>query len=262
MDYISTHQIKLKPEAKSLAAGLEAINAEAKQAVLVVFQALDAAGKDSTIRNVFRYCDPGHMNVAAFKAPSKREAAHDFMWRCYQEFPAKGQLSVFNRSYYEETLVVRVHPEFLKGQGIVQKPNKTFWNKRFNFIKQTETHLVNSGTKVIKFFLDVSQDVQHQRFIRRYSTPEKQWKFNTRDLQESLRWDDYQKAFNKMLKKTSTRIAPWHIIPANDKPAMRAMVSAIIQAEMSSMKPSYPGMPAFDENELKLIDQLVSGDQP
>ena len=152
MDYLQTHQIELKPQAKKLATTLEALNAGGKQAVLVIFQALDAAGKDSTIRNVFRYCDPGYTHVASFKAPSKREAAHDFMWRCYQHFPAKGQLQVFNRSYYEETLVVRVHPEFLKAQGIEQKPNKMFWKKRFDFIRQTENHLLNSGTKVIKFF--------------------------------------------------------------------------------------------------------------
>jgi len=262
MDFLQTHQIELKPQAKKLATTLEALNAGGKQAVLVIFQALDAAGKDSTIRNVFRYCDPGYTHVASFKAPSKLEVAHDFMWRCYQHFPAKGQLQVFNRSYYEETLVVRVHPEFLKAQGIEQKPNKTFWKKRFDFIRQTENHLLNSGTKVIKFFLDVSQEEQHKRFIRRYSNPDKQWKFSIGDLKESQQWAKYQKAFSKMLKKTSTARAPWHIIPANDKPAMRAIVAAIIQAELESMKPKYPVMPAYHADELKLIEQLVGGDQP
>ncbi len=261
-EFISTNSINLKNNAKQIGRYQEALKAEAKQGVLVIFQALDAAGKDSTIRNVFKYCDPAGFNVASFKAPSKLEAAHDFMWRCYQQFPAKGQLTVFNRSYYEETLVVKVHPEFLKGQGIDQQPDKAFWQQRYDFINQTEAHLVASGTQVIKFFLDVSQNTQHSRFVRRYATPDKQWKFNIGDLQESLLWGAYQAAFDTLLKKTSTKVAPWYVIPADDKPNMRALVAEIMQQRMKKMNCQYPTIPTFDEADLKLIDDLIKNHQP
>ncbi len=260
-DFINANTLSLKKSSKQLAQYHSALNAEGKQAVLVIFQALDAAGKDSTIRNVFKHCDPAGFNVASFKAPTKLEAKHDFMWRCYEKFPAKGQLTVFNRSYYEETLIVKVHPAFLKGQGIDQKPNKAFWQQRYDYINQVEAHLVASGTQVIKFFLDVSQETQHSRFIRRYSTPEKQWKFNVGDLKESLLWDQYQKAFNTLLKKTSTKVAPWYVIPANDKPNMRAIVAETVKQHLKQMNCQYPQMSDFDKEELELIDNLVKSKQ-
>ena len=260
-EFISTNGINLKSNAKQIGDYQTALSAESKQGLLIIFQALDAAGKDSTIKNVFKYCDPAGFNVASFKSPTKLEASHDFMWRCYQQFPAKGQLTVFNRSYYEETLVVKVHPQFLKGQGIDIKPNKAFWQQRFDYINQVEAHLVASGTKVIKFFLDVSQTTQHSRFISRYATPEKQWKFNIGDLKESLLWDAYQKAFTTMLNKTSTTAAPWHVIPADDKDNMRALVSEIVMQQMKKMNCQYPTIPQFDADDLKLIDTMVSNHQ-
>jgi PPK2 family polyphosphate:nucleotide phosphotransferase len=260
-EFISTNGIILKKNAKQIASYQTALNAESKQGLLIIFQALDAAGKDSTIKNVFKSCDPASFNVASFKSPSKLEASHDFMWRCYQKFPAKGQVTVFNRSYYEETLVVKVHPQFLKGQGIDLKPNKAFWQQRYDFINQVEAHLVASGTKVIKFFLDVSQTIQHGRFISRYATPEKQWKFNIGDLKESLQWDAYQKAFSTMLNKTSTTAAPWYVIPADDKDNMRALVSEIVMQQMKKMNCQYPSIPQFDTDDLKLIDAMVSNHQ-
>ena len=260
-EFISTNGINLKSNAKQIGDYQTALSAESKQGLLIIFQALDAAGKDSTIKNVFKYCDPAGFNVASFKSPTKLEASHDFMWRCYQQFPAKGQLTVFNRSYYEETLVVKVHPQFLKGQGIDIKPNKAFWQQRFDYINQVEAHLVASGTKVIKFFLDVSQTTQHSRFISRYATPEKQWKFNIGDLKESLLWDSYQKAFNTMLNKTSTAAAPWYVIPADDKDNMRALVSEIVMQQMKKMNCQYPTIPQFDADDLKLIDTMVSNHQ-
>ena len=261
-EFITTNSIDLKKNAKQIGDHQKALNAESKQGLLIIFQALDAAGKDSTIRNVFKYCDPAGLNVASFKTPSKLEAAHDFMWRCYQQFPAKGQLTVFNRSYYEETLVVKVHPEFLKGQGIEAKPNKAFWQQRYDYINQVEAHLVASGTQVVKFFLDVSQPTQHSRFISRYATPEKQWKFNVGDLKESLLWDKYQKAFSTLLDKTSTKQAPWYVIPADDKPNMRAAVAEIIKQHMKSMNCQYPAIAEFDTEDLKLIDDIVKNHQP
>jgi len=261
-EFIHTNQIDLKKNAKSVGQYQEAIKADGKQAVLIIFQALDAAGKDSTIRNVFKQCDPADFKVASFKSPTKLEAAHDFMWRCYPHFPAKGQIAVFNRSYYEETLIVKVHPEFLQAQGIEQKPNKAFWQQRYDFINQVEAHLVASGTQVIKFFLDVDQSTQHQRFIRRYATPEKQWKFNVGDIKESLQWDKYQKAFNNLLKQTSTKAAPWFVIPANDKPVMRALVSEIVKQRLKEMGCQFPTLPDFDAGELQLIDDLVKNHSP
>lgn len=261
-EFITTNNINLKKNTKQIGELQQALNAESKQGLLVIFQALDAAGKDSTIRNVFKHCDPAGLNVASFKSPSKLEAAHDFMWRCYQQFPAKGQLTVFNRSYYEETLIVKVHPSFLKGQGIEQKPDKSFWQQRYDYINQVEAHLVASGTQVIKFFLDVTQSTQHSRFIRRYSTPEKQWKFNTGDLKESLQWDKYQKAFTTLLNKTSTKVAPWYVIPADNKPNMRAIVAEVIKQHLKDMDCQYPSTPEFDADDLKLIDNLVKNHQP
>lgn len=261
-DFVSTNCISLKKNVKQIAQHHAALNAEGKQGLLIIFQALDAAGKDSTIRNVFKACDPAGFNVASFKSPSKLEAAHDFMWRCYSEFPKKGQLTVFNRSYYEETLIVKVHPGFLKSQGIDEKPNKAFWQQRYDFINQVEAHLVASGTQVIKFFLDVSQNTQHSRFISRYATPEKQWKFNVGDLKESLLWDQYQKAFSTMLKQTSTKVAPWYVIPADDKPNMRALVSEIVMQHLKSMNCQFPTIAEFDAEELKLIDDLVKNHMP
>ncbi len=260
-EFVTNNSLSLKKNAKQIGKYQEALKAEGKKAVLIIFQALDAAGKDSTIRNVFNRFDPAGFNVASFKAPSKLEAAHDFMWRCYQQFPAKGHLTVFNRSYYEETLVVKVHPEFLKGQGIEDKPNKAFWQQRYDFINQTEAHLVASGTQVIKFFLDVSQTTQHDRFIRRYATPDKQWKFNVGDIKESLLWEQYQKAFNTMLKMTSTKAAPWYVIPANDKPIMRAVVSEIVKQHLKSLDCQFPTLEAFDDEALKLVDDLVKNHQ-
>lgn len=257
-EFVSSHALNLKKSSKQLAQYHAALNAEGKQAVLIIFQALDAAGKDSTIRNVFKHCDPAGFNVTSFKSPTKLEAKHDFMWRCYQAFPQKGQMTVFNRSYYEETLIVKVHPEFLKAQGIDNKPNKAFWQQRYDYINQVEAHLVASGTQVIKFFLDVSQEEQHRRFIRRYSTPEKQWKFNVGDLKESLQWDKYQKAFDTLLKKTSTAVAPWHVIPANNKPEMRIAVAETVKNHLKQMNCQYPTMPSFDDDDLQLIDNLVS----
>lgn len=260
-EFVHTNQIDLKKNAKIIAQHQEALKAEGKQAALIIFQAMDAAGKDSTIRNVFKQCDPADFKVASFKAPSKLEAAHDFMWRCYPHFPAKGQITVFNRSYYEETLVVKVHPEFLKAQGIEQKPTKAFWQQRYDYINQVEAHLVASGTRVIKFYLDVDQSTQHSRFIRRYATPEKQWKFNVGDLKESRLWDAYQKAFKTMLQQTSTKAAPWFVIPANDKPVMRALVSEIVKQKLKGMGCQYPTLPAYDADDLALIDALVKNHQ-
>ncbi len=257
---IEAQDISLKKQGKRIADYQEALQAEGKQSLLVIFQAMDAAGKDSTIRNVFFDCDPGGIDVAAFKAPSKKELKHDFMWRCYQQFPADGHITIFNRSHYEETLVVRVHPEFLSAQGInpVRANDPNFWQQRFDFINQTELHLTHSGTQVLKFFLDVSQEEQHNRFLSRYQEEEKRWKFSIGDLKESQLWDKYQAAFDAMLDATNTDHAPWHIIPADDKPNMRRLVAAITAEKLSSMNPQFPPAERIDDKDEVLVKQILN----
>ena len=258
-DFIKAHDISLKKQSKKIAEYQEILQAEAKQSLLVIFQAMDAAGKDSTIRNVFNECDPGGLTVAAFKAPSKNELAHDFMWRCYQQFPKRGQITLFNRSYYEEALVVRVHPEYLSGQGIdpARAQDNEFWQQRFDYINQTEQHLVNNNTQVIKFMLDVSQEEQHDRFRSRYEEEEKRWKFSVGDLKESQHWNTYQKAFDEVLNHTSTNQAPWYVIPANDKPNMRRIVAAITASHLKGMKPKFPDAERIKEKDKAMVENLL-----
>jgi PPK2 family polyphosphate:nucleotide phosphotransferase len=257
--YYQQQKVKLKKLQKQLALLQETIQAEKKHAILIVFQAMDAAGKDSTIRNVFRQCDIGGLNNIAFKQPSKEELNHDFLWRCHNKTPAKGNITIFNRSYYEEVLVVKVHPSWLTGQGITHNVNDAFWNKRYKSINNFEQHLHDSGTTIIKFMLDVSQKEQHNRLIRRYSTPSKQWKFSTGDIKESKLWKKYQAAFDEVLCQTSTKIAPWHVIPADDKILMRQIVTEIIISELQKLNPKFPTIPSFTSEDLQLIEQLVKG---
>ena len=257
--YYQNKKIKLKKLQKQLFQLQEKIQAQGKHAVLIIFQAMDAAGKDSTIRNVFQKCDIAGIENVSFKQPSKEESAHDFLWRCHKKTPKHGQITLFNRSYYEEVLVVKVHPEWLDAQNIAQEINDDFWNKRYQSINDFESHLQNSGTKVIKFMLDVTQKEQHNRLIRRYSLPEKQWKFSTGDIKESKLWQEYQAAFDKMLKKTSTQDCPWYVIPADDKLLMRKLVAEIIIQELQKLNPQFPAMQEFDADDLLLIDELMSG---
>ncbi|WP_154224441.1 PPK2 family polyphosphate kinase [Marinicella rhabdoformis] len=258
-DFIEAHDISLKKQGKRIAKYQEALQAEGKQSLLVIFQAMDAAGKDSTIRNVFNECDPGGLEVAAFKAPSKNELAHDFMWRCYQQFPKNGQITLFNRSYYEEALVVRVHPEYLAGQGIDTKRanDNLFWQHRFDYINQTELHLKNNNTQVIKFMLDVSQEEQHDRFKSRYETEEKRWKFSVGDLKESQHWNAYQNAFDEVLKHTSTDHSPWYVIPADDKPNMRRIVAAITASHLKGMNPEFPEAEKISDKDAHLVETIL-----
>ncbi len=255
--WIETQSLSRKAITKQVAELATCMQAESKQSILVIFQALDAAGKDSTINEVFRYCDPNGMNTTAFKTPSKLESQHDFMWRCYPHFPAAGQVSLFNRSYYEETLVVRVHPRFLIQQGIEHKINAKFWQQRFDYINQVEAHLQHNGTQVIKFMLDVSKEEQQKRLIRRYAMSDKNWKFNIKDLKERRYWDDYQKYFDAMLKNTSTKKSPWYVIPADDKDMMRILVASILQKRMKKMACQYPDLEPLSESDLALLDETI-----
>ncbi len=258
-DLYDSHPKKIKSLQNDLAKLQSKIQAENKHAVLIMFQAMDAAGKDSTIRNVFAKCDIGGVNSVSFKQPSKEESAHDFLWRCSKQLPKKGEITLFNRSYYEEVLVVKVHPEWLSSQGIDAPVDDEFWQNRYTSINDFEKHLKNSGTKVIKFMLDVSQKEQHNRLIRRYETPSKQWKFSVGDIKESKLWPDYQNAFDDLLANTSNKDNPWYVIPADNKDLMRLLVLEILIKELQQLEPQYPSMEPLSEKDMGLVDDLLKG---
>jgi len=198
--------------------------------VLLIFQALDAAGKDGTIRAILTGVNPVGCQVFAYKAPNAEELDHDFMWRCYKNLPERGRIGVWNRSHYEEVLVVRVHPEFLDAQKLPRRPKNIddLWEERYDSINAMEKHLARNGTIVLKFFLNVSQSEQHERFLARVSDSANHWKFSSSDMEESRKWDDYMVAYQDMLRATSKPWAPWYCIPADAKPYMRRTVAEII----------------------------------
>jgi PPK2 family polyphosphate:nucleotide phosphotransferase len=209
--------------------------------VLLVFQAMDAAGKDSTIRHVFSGVNPAGFQVFSFKQPSSEELDHDFLWRTARRLPERGRIGVFNRSYYEEVLVVKVHPEYLGGQRLPEGVDaETLWAQRYESIRDHEEHLARSGTVVVKFFLNVSRDEQRQRFLSRLAEPEKNWKFATGDVRERGLWDSYMSAYQDALAATSRPWAPWYAVPADDKPFMRLTVARIVADTLRSLPLRYP----------------------
>ncbi len=234
--------------------------AQDKYAVLLVFQALDAAGKDSTIRQVFRRVDPVGLHVSSFKAPTKVELQHDFLWRSSLKLPERGSMAVFNRSYYEEVLVVRVHPEFLGGQNLPPHDSlDELWQHRYQSINEHEAHLARSGTLVIKFWLKHSYEEQRNRFLSRIDTPEKMWKFSERDVIERGYWDEYMKAYEDAVNATSRPHAPWYVIPADNKRYMRCTVADIVNRTLHGLNMSYPKLDAEKQAELKALrEQLIN----
>ncbi len=232
--------------------------AQDKFSLLLVFQAMDAAGKDSTIRAVLKGIDPAGCQVFSFKQPSKEELDHDFLWRTAKSLPERGRIGVFNRSYYEEVLVVKVHPEYLSGQRLPFQPNiansqemDRFWDARYESIRDHEKHLARNGTLVLKFFLNVSHEEQHRRFLSRIESPEKNWKFSDSDLKESALWDQYQTAYQEALSQTSKPWAPWYAIPADNKALMRNMVCEIILDNLKQLNMQYPKLSAEDTAKLQ-----------
>lgn len=222
--------------------------------LLLVFQAMDAAGKDSTIRHVLTGVNPAGCQVFSFKQPSDNELDHDYLWRTTTRLPERGRIGVFNRSYYEEVLVVRVHPEILNFQKLPDKPNeKEIWPQRYESIRSFEKHLAHNGTVVLKFWLNVSKEEQCNRFLSRIDEPEKNWKFSESDIKERGHWDDYMKAYEKALSETSRSWAPWYSIPADNKPYMRYTVAKIIAETMESLNMHYPRV---DEKAKKRFDDL------
>jgi PPK2 family polyphosphate:nucleotide phosphotransferase len=216
--------------------------ASSRQAVLLIFQAMDAAGKDGVIKHVMSGVNPQGCEVFSFKHPSAIELQHDFLWRTTRDLPERGRIGIFNRSYYEEVLIARVHPEILRSEGLADLPedDKAVWRSRYRSILTLERHLHDNGTRIAKFFLHLSKEEQRQRFLQRIDDPEKNWKFSQSDIEERAFWPQYMKAYEKCLSATSTKEAPWYIIPADDKDNARLIVSEIILETLEGLKMSYP----------------------
>jgi PPK2 family polyphosphate:nucleotide phosphotransferase len=226
---------------KELAKAQELLWASDTNALLVVFQALDAAGKDSTIKHVMSGVNPQGVQVVSFKQPSSEELDHDFLWRTAKALPERGRIGIFNRSHYEEVVALRVHPEWLDKQKLPHGPRgPAFWAGRHEDINAFERHLDRSGTKVVKFFLHVSKGEQKRRFLARLDEPGKQWKFSAADLAERARWDDYMRTFEEAITATSTPWAPWYVVPADHKPVMQAMVAAVLIDTIHSLDLGWP----------------------
>jgi PPK2 family polyphosphate:nucleotide phosphotransferase len=245
----------LSAHIKELGSQQELLYASNRYALLIIFQGMDAAGKDGAIAHVMSGINPQGCRVVSFKQPSAEELKHDFLWRTTRELPERGQIGIFNRSYYEEVLVVRVHPKILRAEGLPDAlmDEKTIWHDRYRSIVDLERHLMGNGTRVIKFFLHLSKDEQRRRFINRIETPEKNWKFSSADIAERQYWKQYMKAYEKCLSATNTRHAPWYIVPADDKLNARLIVSRIVLDTLEELRMSYPKSSAGRRRELRLL---------
>ena len=209
--------------------------------VLLVFQAMDAAGKDGAIKHVMSGVNPQGCQVFSFKAPTSEELDHDYMWRCLKNLPERGRIGIFNRSYYEEVLVVKVHPEFLKGEKLPPSlVTKSIWDDRYEDIRGFERYLARNGTRIVKFFLNVSRGEQKKRFLERIEHPEKNWKFSAADVRERGHWDDYMAAYQTMIRETASADAPWYVVPADNKWYTRLVVAAAIVDTLSALDLNYP----------------------
>ncbi|MGB0866236.1 MAG: PPK2 family polyphosphate kinase [Granulosicoccaceae bacterium] len=249
---------ELRRVVKKIAKLQRKLYADDRSALLCVFQAMDAAGKDSTIRAVFSGVNPAGFQVHSFKKPSEHEIDHDFLWRTAKALPERGRIGVFNRSYYEEVLVVRVHEDILEHQRLPpgRSEGDVFWQERLQSIADHELHLARNGTRVLKFFLNVSKEEQAARFISRIDEPHKNWKFNPGDIKERQLWQQYQQAYTQALQSTSKPWAPWYVVPADDKPRMRLEVAKIILAQLEQMPLEWP---ALDDANLAQLQSYRDG---
>jgi PPK2 family polyphosphate:nucleotide phosphotransferase len=245
----------LTADVRELSALQRLLYASDSYSILLIFQAMDAAGKDGAIGHVLSGINPQGVDVYSFKHPSGDELQHDFLWRTTRCLPARGRIGVFNRSYYEEVLIVRVHPELLEGEGIPSKltGKKAIWEGRYRSIVDLENHLHRNGTRIIKFFLHLSKEEQRKRFLERIETPDKNWKFSQDDVTERKFWTQYMRAYEDCLSATSTKTAPWHVVPADDKYNARLIVSRVVIETLKSLKMSYPKMTGAHRRELKAI---------
>jgi PPK2 family polyphosphate:nucleotide phosphotransferase len=251
---------KLRADIKHLSALQDVFYADGRYALLIIFQGMDAAGKDGAIKHVMSGVNPQGVDVASFKQPSTEELSHDFLWRAAKVLPERGRICIFNRSYYEEVAVVRVHPSLLEREGLPsEKADSDVWKERFHDINALERHLARNGTVILKFFLHLSKDEQRLRLLDRIDTPEKNWKISAADLHERAFWDSYQHVFEEMLTHTSTESAPWYVIPADHKWFTRVAIADIIVSRLKSLELAYPRV--SDEQRAQLLverEQLLS----
>ena len=255
-------EIDLKKNVERLSKLQDVLYAEDKQSLLIVFQAMDAAGKDGAIEHVMSGINPQGCHVVSFKQPSDEELSHDFLWRCAKNLPERGKIGIFNRSHYEEVLIVRVHPKILQSQhlpGAINDDEK-IWEKRFGQIRNFESHLAGNGTQILKFFLHVSKEEQKERFLSRIAETEKNWKFSMGDVKERAYWDDYMAAYTDALENTSTEIAPWYIIPADKKWFTRLAVSEVIKQKLESMDPRYSAVTVEHKAELAEAKKMLEAE--
>ena len=254
------YQKLLGEHVAQLSSQQELLYASNRYAVLLIFQAMDAAGKDGAIKHVMSGVNPQGCQVFSFKHPSAEELEHDFLWRTTRDLPERGRIGIFNRSYYEEVLIVRVHPEILRSEGIPDAPHadKEVWHNRYRSIVDMERHLYGNGTRIIKFFLHLSKEEQRKRFLQRIDVPEKNWKFGLADIEERKFWKQYMQAYEECLSATSTRDAPWYVVPADDKENARLIVSQIVLDTLEGLKMTYPKTSAERRRELQSIRKRLA----
>jgi PPK2 family polyphosphate:nucleotide phosphotransferase len=255
-------KIKLAANISQLAEYQNILYAQNKYAILIIFQAMDAAGKDSTISHVMSGINPQGCQVYSFQTPSKAELSHDYLWRIHKNLPERGRIGIFNRSYYEETLIVRVHPELLDSQRLPPIDLHQIWHQRFQEINDFERYLTNNGTVIIKFFLNVSKAEQKKRFLARITEPQKHWKFSAADIQERAYWDDYQAAYTDVLNHTSSKFAPWYIIPADRKWYTHFAVADIICSRLQQLDLAYPQISVQQQEQLLIAKKMLEQEQP
>jgi PPK2 family polyphosphate:nucleotide phosphotransferase len=235
--------------------------AQDRWSLLLIFQAMDAAGKDSAIKHVMSGVNPQGCEVYSFKTPTSEDLDHDYLWRCTKRLPERGRIGIFNRSYYEETLVVRVHEEFLAGQKLPPSLiGKDIWKQRFRDIRNFETYLTNNGVAVVKFFLNVSKDEQRKRFLERIDDPEKNWKFSSNDIHERQHWDQYMTAYEETIQNTATKEAPWYVVPADNKWFTRLVVVSAIIRTLNGMELHYPVLTKQQQKDLEASRALLAND--
>ena len=257
-----------KPRAKeALQSGVEALAdlqdvlyAQDRWSLLLIFQAMDAAGKDGTIKHVMSGVNPQGCQVSSFKGPTSEDLDHDYLWRCVKQLPERGRIGIFNRSYYEETLVVRVHPEFLAGQKLPKEcVTKDIWKERFQDIRAFERYLHRNGTAVVKFFLHISKEEQQKRFLERLDDPDKNWKFSVNDARERSFWDDYMEAYEETIRETVSENSPWYVVPADNKWFTRVIVAAAVIDALAAMKLQYPKVSEAKRQELAATRKELLG---
>jgi PPK2 family polyphosphate:nucleotide phosphotransferase len=273
-NYSTDPSIDLGPEDKpmmqqTLQLGVDALAelqdvlyAQDKWSLLLIFQAMDAAGKDGAIKHVMSGVNPQGCQVTSFKGPSAEELDHDFLWRCLKQLPERGRIGIFNRSYYEEVLVVRVHEQILRAQKLPEKLiTDDIWKERFKDIRNFEKYLYRNGTKVVKFFLNVSKNEQKKRFIERIDNQDKNWKFSTADAKERTFWKDYMKAYEEMIQKTASRESPWYVVPADNKSYARIVIASAVINALADLDLQYPEVSKEKIAELKALKQTLIDDK-